>query len=863
MTATDAPEIQAGRKRAPRRFGLATRMALALLGAVLLLGMSALLTWYLLDELREDQARVAQNDLPRLMFAQQIAKNSAKIAASAPEFAAVPDDDGLARVRGMLDELSVPLTLDVEKMRRLDLKLAQADSNNDPIWSTLLSLFADDARHDAPRLYDLDRVDDLAAKMTATLDQLDIAASERIQLRAELQDLAFKAAHEGRRMDRRLAPLRDDLQFYLRTGWSSLDELGPTSETERLSPALTARGEAFSELAIASTEVKAALSEAAAAPSPDLISPLRERYEAALTSLREARSSITETEFPELLDRPIAGFVALGQGRRNVFEVRSRYFDLQSREQALLAESRSISAEIASAADALVIAAQGAMNDAAAHGEQIAAVGLRLLMALTAIAAIGAILIGRVYIGHNVVRRITVLAGAMRRMAGGDLETPAPITGADEITDMSEALEVFRRYARDAQRLNIVEQLADKLQAQNATLAETLAKLEQAEAETRVIARFPEENPNPMLRLSADRTVIYGNSAAFAIPGLTLPGMRVAGQVAEAAIQAFISAKPTRVTFETDNRAFDLTSAAVLGENYINIYGREVTEERRAQAQIIAQQKMASLGQLTAGIAHEIKNPLNFVNNFAKLSNELLEDLLAEVDRAKSVIEADVREEIEAIVEDLTTNLSRISEHGRRADSIVRGMLDHSRKESGDAQMIEINKLVNDFVDLAFHGLRGQDHSFNSAIEKHFDPAAGEIEVGAQDMSRVILNIANNAFQATHEHKQKVGDSYRPVLEVTTTSLGAAGVEIRLKDNGPGMPEHVRQRIFEPFFTTKPTGSGTGLGLSMSHDIIVQMHGGNLQVETAAGEGACFIITLPRRMPDDPERPRKAETNDD
>ena len=350
--------------------------------------------------------------------------------------------------------------------------------------------------------------------------------------------------------------------------------------------------------------------------------------------------------------------------------------------------------------------------------------------------------------------------------------------------------------------------------------------------------------------MSSDRTVLYSNSAARAPDGMILAGMRAAPEIEETVVEAFTSGRPAKVVFESGERAFLLTAAAVRGENYINVYGREITEERRAQAQILAQEKMASLGQLTAGIAHEIKNPLNFVNNFAKLSGELLEDLMVELDSVKGEIKDDVREEIQAISEDLTTNLTRIGEHGRRADSIVRGMLDHSRKESGEAQAVEINKLVSDFVDLAFHGLRGQDRSFNSAIEKQFDPEAGEIEAGAQDLSRVILNIANNAFQATHEHKQREGHSYEPTFEVTTKSLGADGVEIRLKDNGPGMPEDVRKRIFEPFFTTKPTGEGTGLGLSMTHDIVVQMHGGDLQVETAPGEGACFIIRLPRRMPD-------------
>lgn len=835
-----------------RRFGLASRLALAFAGAVLMIALAAFVAWRLLTGIGEQQKVLADHDLPRLSKAFRVADQSARIVAKAPEFVSIETEDERALVRGELDQLDVRLTLLIQEMKDAP---ARKNFSQDSLIETLFGWLGQaDDKHlsDDESVADknmLRTLDDFSWGMTATLDQLDELASERIALDISLRELSFDASHESRRMNRRLAVLRDDLFFFLQTGWSTLDDAAPAPEGERSSPAVTTLADTYSDIAVYATRAASVLTEAAGIPSPGILAPMHDRFDAAMENLRRANRSLSGTENALLLEKPIKGFDRLALGYNGVFATRQRLFAAREREQVLLTEAREIAISVAAAADALVKNAEGKAQAAADHSEHTVKLGVKVLLGLIALAAIAAFLIGWIYIGQGIVRRVQLLSAAMRRMAAGDMDTPAPVSGDDEITDMAESLEVFRQHAREVARLNTVEQLAEELQAQNEILEDTLTKLGLAEAETKALARFPEENPNPVLRLSSDRTVLYANSAARAVPGMTRPGMRAANEIGEAATQAFISGGSALITFETGARAFMLTAAAVPGENYINIYGREITEERRAQAQIMAQEKMASLGQLTAGIAHEIKNPLNFVNNFAKLSNELLEDLTAEVDRVKDAIEADAREEIVVIVEDLTLNLSRIEEHGRRADSIVRGMLDHSRKESGEAQEVDVNKLVSDFVDLAYHGLRGQDTSFNSAIDKTFDPDAGILEASAQDLSRVILNIANNAFQATHEYKQKEGDAYAPSLIVTTKSLGADGVEIRIRDNGPGMPDDVKSKIFEPFFTTKATGEGTGLGLSMTYDIVAQMHGGSLDVETALGEGACFIIRLPRKMP--------------
>jgi signal transduction histidine kinase/ligand-binding sensor domain-containing protein len=262
-------------------------------------------------------------------------------------------------------------------------------------------------------------------------------------------------------------------------------------------------------------------------------------------------------------------------------------------------------------------------------------------------------------------------------------------------------------------------------------------------------------------------------------------------------------------------------------------------ELKNTQKQLIQSEKMASLGELTAGIAHEIQNPLNFVNNFSDVSVDLVEELDQEM-------EAGNKEEIKAITSDLKQNLSKISHHGKRASSIVKGMLEHSRSGTGEKQPTDINALADEYLRLSYHGLKAKEKSFNAVFETDFDPALPKIEVVPQDIGRVLLNLINNAFYAVSERQKNPSalEDYKPIVTITTKNLGDK-IEIRVKDNGPGIPEEIKNKIFQPFFTTKPTGQGTGLGLSLSYEIIAKGHGGELLVETKPGEGTTFIIQIP------------------
>ncbi|QJW91523.1 SnoaL-like domain-containing protein [Spirosoma taeanense] len=260
---------------------------------------------------------------------------------------------------------------------------------------------------------------------------------------------------------------------------------------------------------------------------------------------------------------------------------------------------------------------------------------------------------------------------------------------------------------------------------------------------------------------------------------------------------------------------------------------------KATQEQLMQKEKMASLGELTAGIAHEIQNPLNFVHNFSEVCTELLEELADEQQKAER--DSDLETEL---LTDVRENLHKIVHHSQRASSIVRSMLEHSRASVGESHPTDLNALVDEYLRLAYHGLRAKDKSFNCQLTTHFDAHLGLVEAIPQDLGRVLLNLYSNAFYAVQQRQQQSSSSYKPQLQVST-SRAEGTVEIRVSDNGMGIPESVKQKIFQPFFTTKPTGEGTGLGLSLSYDIITKGHGGSLTVTSQEGEGTEFRICLP------------------
>jgi GAF domain-containing protein len=324
-----------------------------------------------------------------------------------------------------------------------------------------------------------------------------------------------------------------------------------------------------------------------------------------------------------------------------------------------------------------------------------------------------------------------------------------------------------------------------------------------------------------------------GNPIGVIILGRTATRAFTEQQIALAATfadQAVIAIENVRLFESVEQRTRELA--------------KSLEELRTTQDRLVQTEKLASLGQLTAGIAHEIKNPLNFVNNFSSVSIELIDELRQALDGAQ--LDSKLRAEVTELAEMLQGNLDKVVQHGKRADSIVKNMLLHSRTGSGEHRPVDINAIVEESLNLAYHGARAEKQGFNITLERSFDPAAGEIDLFPQEITRVLLNLISNGFYAATKRKIEAnGGGYEPTLTATTKSLGDS-VEIKIRDNGTGIPPEVKEKMFNPFFTTKPAGEGTGLGLSLSHDIIVKQHGGSIEVDTQPGAFTEFRIVLPR-----------------
>lgn len=733
------------------RYRISTQLYLAIGGAVALTIAASLVGWFSFNSVGEAQSQVNDSSIPEVVAAFGIAQHSGTLVNAAPRLTAATTPDELAAVSAGIDEAREALeghlqvlgvnTQDSEG-RNAELQMSKMPEIGDDIGSqSFQSLYGDDTRSERIRA----QVDTL----TVGIDAIENGMSEIFELniqkevlRAELTDLRIQ-------IDDIMVPVVDDQLFYTMTGYSSLTE-PPAKREDHFSESELARYRNVAGLHADATTANQILESAFSISSAPLIEPLRERFESASGSIDRNLSALEDSAIHTEVTPLIGRLRELGTGDDNGFDLLERQLQIIQHQKDLLTLNRGVALALVQEVDALVDTARASADDATEASTQAILTGRTLLLAISALSVVGALLIAWLFVGRMLLRRIQMLSDWMLRMAAGDLESRVEMKGRDEVADMARALEIFRRNSLEAQRLNLVEQLAEELQGKNEELERVLGDLE------------------------------------------------------------------------------------------------------RAQDQIVMREKLAALGELTAGVAHEIRNPLNFVKNFSEASEELLEELDEILVEVGEDIDDEDKNYIQEISGDLTSNLERIRTHGDRANRIVNDMLMMGR-DTGEQRLTDINGLLDEHARLAYHSARALDSNFQLDLQHDLDPNMGEINVVPRDLGRVFLNMVGNACDATDERRRALqaesqdGEPYMPTLWISTRK-GEENVEIRIKDNGGGMPPDVIDKIFNPFFTTKPTDKGTGLGLAISNDIVRQ-HGGTISVDSKQNEYTEMKIELPLDAP--------------
>ena len=710
------PPVGAGQEDGPaqslgRRIGIRVQTYLGLFGSVLLVTIASFVAYYYLNQIVQYQSRLAEDSIPNLSRAVEVARQSTTLVKSVVRMvsASTPEEH-----QTVADE--------VHQGRQELMEMVRAIGERES--------FMEQAQALASRLITLETL----------LNEIYESSGRRLVLKASLDILVDELGVINKRLERSTGAAIDDQGFFLVTGLRDLDDVAePVADRDWDNELAYYRD--LIEINHQTTLAGLLLGEALVLADRDLLRPIEERFLSAAQSIIRVSERLAARPGQADLVRDMRRLVEIGNApEEGVFALREETLERLQRETQALDDGREASTLLLEDMEKLVAEVNREAVTVNTESQEAATTGIVLLAALTLVSVVGAILIGWLFVGRHLIRRLVDLARNMRDMAAGDLEVPVDVTGNDEVTDMANALEVFRRYALEVQRLNLVEKLAQELDGKNRDLEQALEGL------------------------------------------------------------------------------------------------------RRAQEQIVAEEKLASLGQLTAGVAHEIKNPLNFVKNFSEVSVELIDEI-GEILEEAGKDDSEMAGEVEEILDDLRVNLGKIREHGGRADAIVHSMLEHSRAEPGDWRETDLNGLLKQYRDLAYHAIRSENNEFNLTMTDDLDDSVGMIEVVPQDISRAFLNILTNACQAIEEKCEALGDAYEPALGIASKRVHDE-VEFTIRDNGPGIPPELRQRMFEPFVTTKDTGKGTGLGLSLTVDIVTR-HGGHIEVDSEVGVFTEFRIRLP------------------
>ena len=718
------------------RLGIGPQLYLGLLGGVLLTLSASLVAYFSFHQIVQHGSRLTESSIPNLSSAVDAARQSSVV------------------VNGALRLISASSLQEHGTVAR---ELAREQS----ALSTLIQELASrTAFGQQTRL-----IEDHLAELSVHLELIQQSAARRLIIAQMLEGLKLELDETNRRIEQHIVTLIDDQEFYLVEGLRRLQDQ-PSPINERASEAELTYSRDLTSLNHQANLAVLLLSNALALSDRGLLPPLRERFRSTVQNFRRAYARLSARTLDNVLGTDLERLAQMGEANEGgaplreealpsltsavidtgIIPLREETLLRLEQEQAALAKGREASGLLLTEVNTLVEEINDEAVESSNAAQSAAQTGRLILGVLNVLTVSGALLLGWLFVGRYMIRRLVGLATAMRSMAGGDLEVPVEVKGNDEVTDMANALEVFRRYALEVQRLNLVEKLAKELDAKNQTLEQTLEHLEQA------------------------------------------------------------------------------------------------------QEQIVAEQKLASLGQLTAGVAHEIKNPLNFVSNFSEVSVELVDEIEEVMEEAKSG-EVELSEEVTPILSDLRLNLQKVKEHSLRADGIVRSMLEHSRSGPGDWRETDLNALLKQYVDLSYHAVRARNTDFNVTLTQDLDPAMGMLTVVPQDIGRVFLNLVTNACQALDEKRQTSDGGFEPELRITSRRL-EDHAEFDIRDNGPGIPEELRERIFEPFVTTKKPGEGTGLGLSLTMDILTR-HGGSIRLDTEQGVFTEMRVILPLEPPQD------------
>ncbi|MCE2398356.1 MAG: HAMP domain-containing protein [Gemmatimonadetes bacterium] len=699
------------------RLGIGTQIVVGLGGGVLLTIVSILMALVLMSVVSGRQREITRDHIPALVSAFDVAQRSAELVGATPGLLAATGADELERI------------------------LAELEATKDLLKETVAAVAESQDGDPESSVVVRSEVVPLVDSLVVVVQELGTSVVSRLNHQSRLRELGVALDGVTLNLQQRIEGEVDDQHFFMRVGLRELEDM-PVADSRRRTMAELNHYSGLLLFKAYQNEVTAQVAQAMTENDRQQLRVNRERFQTALNDVEEALDEVrppARDRLRELMEE----MESLSVSPRGVFATKDGELEEIAAAAALVVRSNRIAERLVERAEALKEDADSAAFGAAASSQTLVQLGVWFMLVVSVLTIVLGLVAWKVF-GERLLVRMRRLSIATRKMSRGDLEVQVEIEGNDELTDMADALEVFRQHALEVQRLNLVEELAKEVQAKNSELEETLDNLQ------------------------------------------------------------------------------------------------------RTQQQVIKQEKLASLGALTAGVAHEIRNPLNFVNNFATLSAELIEELGEEVaDLGKEGGEELDPEYVGEILADLRMNLTKVNEHGERANSIVDGMLAHSRDEAGRVESVDVNALVREYARLAYHGMRGTDSSFNCDMIYQIDQDAGKIDAVTSDLSRVFLNVITNACHATQARAAKEDDSYMPAVTITTEG-GEDDVTVSVRDNGTGIPDDILGRIFDPFFTTKPGTTGTGLGLSISHEI-VQEHGGKFEVDTEPGSFTEFRITIPRK----------------